>query len=1397
MTTALPVTDAVGVLKPGVYVAIAKPTQKSRNDYYTEATQWFIVSDLGLTAFSGDDGVHAFVRSLAEAQPTADVSVKLIAHNNEILGTTKTDANGYARFEAGLARGEGGLRPSLVVAESDNGEYAFLDLTVGAFDLTDRGVKGREALGPLDAYVYTERGVYRPGEDVHIAAIVRDKGGKAATLPVTLIVSRPDGVEHHRFTLNDEGLGGRDVTMALSGGAMTGTWRAKLHADPKSDPIIQVSFLVEDFLPERLDMTLEPPAAALAPGQTQTIKAAGRYLYGPPAADLAIDGDIVVKASKKDVTGYPGYKFGNDSERVDPVRKPLDVKVATDAQGKAEIPVMLPPVTRTAKPLEVTVMLRLRETGGRTIERTITMPVDLRAPRIGIKPLFKGQDLDENQTAAFDVILLDGKGQRAASPDLNWKLMRLDTNWQWYRRDGRWNYEPVTLTHKVADGTIAATASGTPAKIETRVGYGRFRLEVTSADPTGPASSVAFNAGWYTASKDAESPETLDVALDRANYKPGETAKLRIATKKGGKALVAVLSSGLLSMQEVSVADGGGEVDVNVGDDWGPGAYVTAVLYRPMDENLKRLPSRAIGVQWLGLDQSANTLNVAIDTEEKIKSGTTLTVPVKVSGLESGEDARITIAAVDLGILNLTRFTTPAPESWFYAQRRMGLEIRDLYGRLIDGMRAERGTLRSGGGGPLRTSMKGNMPVEDTVALFSGIVKVDAEGTAKVDFEMPDFNGTVRVMAVAWSAGKLGHSSRDVVVRDAVALTASGPRFLTLGDEARLDIAIHNVEGPTAPYSLEVNTADETVHARKLDLKAGERRSQAIRIKPTTVGELAYDIRVSGPGGIDVARQLTFDVKPPAGDIKRTTVASLKANGGNITLSPDLVNGLIPDRTRVTLSVGPTAALDVPGLLTALDRYPYGCAEQTVSRALPLVYANAVAAQLGIATDKELKERVRQAINRVFEMQDGSGAFGSWGPRNANMWLTSYVTDFLTRAKEQGFKVNPLSFSQALDRLQNYVSYAQDFKKGGEDRAYALYVLARNGRSPIGELRYYADTRLDRFATPLAQAQLGAALAMMGDTTRAQTSFKTALATLDAVAAPAGEQVYRADYGSDLRDSAALVTLAVETGIAKTEAPRLVNVIAKAYTSRNYTSTQEQAWMLLAANALSEQAKQTKLVVNGAPVVGALMRSLPAAALSSKPLVVANEGDAPVEAVITVIGAALTPEPPASKGFTIERSYYTLAGEPVELASATGGTSKVQQNDRFVAVLKLQSNKTGGRVLLVDRLPAGFEIENPRLVDDGDIKSLSWLKTTHSPEHSEFRDDRFVAAFDFARRSGNRNSGQASAENTAGTSTTVAYIVRAVTPGTFIHPAATVEDMYRPERYARTAAGELSVTANE
>jgi uncharacterized protein YfaS (alpha-2-macroglobulin family) len=457
-----------------------------------------------------------------------------------------------------------------------------------------------------------------------------------------------------------------------------------------------------------------------------------------------------------------------------------------------------------------------------------------------------------------------------------------------------------------------------------------------------------------------------------------------------------------------------------------------------------------------------------------------------------------------------------------------------------------------------------------------------------------------------------------------------------------------------------------------------------------------------------------------------------------------------------------------------------------VSRALPLLYVNSVAKRLGLVGDAELRQRIDAAIARVLEMQDASGGFGLWGPADADMWLTAFIADFLTRAKEAGYAVRQQPFAHALDRLANFIGYAQDFERGGEDRAYALYVLARNGRAPIGELRYYVDTKLDSFATPLAQAQLGAALAMMGDRPRAERAFQAALAALT----PNGPGQTRRDYGSGIRDRAAIITLAAESSLAKGELPRLVEVVATAYAAQDYTSTQEQAWMLLAAHALAQEAKGITLDINGQSHKGELIRALAAKDLQSGPLAVVNTGEAPVGAFVSVVGAALAPEPPIAKGFTIERTYYTLDGKKVDLAGAKGGVGRVKQNDRLVVVLKVEATDVGGRILLVDRLPAGLEIENPRLVESGDAKGFAWLRTEVSPKHTEFRDDRFVAAFDFfgsKGRGGDVNGPVASA--------TVAYIVRAVTPGAFVHPAATVEDMYRPSRYARTSAGKLEVAA--
>src|SRR5208283_2589882 len=263
VVTEFPILEAVGPLKPGVYLITARPWKEKvlggdTSDAAQLATQWMVVSDLGLTAISGAEGVHALVQSLGSAGPLAGVELRLIARNNEVLATRTTGADGRADFDTGLSRGKGGSSPGLIVAALGE-DYNFLNLAQNAFDLTDRGVDGRDAPAGLDAFLYTERGVYRSGETVYATALLRDAKGLATPgLPLTLVVKRPDGVEYKRATLADEGMGGRAFAVPLLAGSAPGNWTIQAYSDPKGDPIGEIEFLLEDYIPERLDFTLHP-----------------------------------------------------------------------------------------------------------------------------------------------------------------------------------------------------------------------------------------------------------------------------------------------------------------------------------------------------------------------------------------------------------------------------------------------------------------------------------------------------------------------------------------------------------------------------------------------------------------------------------------------------------------------------------------------------------------------------------------------------------------------------------------------------------------------------------------------------------------------------------------------------------------------------------------------------------------------------------------------------------------------------------------------------------------------------------------------------------------------------------------------------------------------------------
>ena len=1362
--TRLPMRDALAGRAPGLYVLQARIPGADPYDA-PEATQWFVLSDLGVATLKGTDGVHVFVRGLSDAAVRAGAKVRLISRSNAVLAETETDTAGHARFAAALTRGQTGAAPAMVMVENGGDDMTFLSLIDPAFDLSDRGVEGAEPAPPVDVFLTTDRGAYRAGDTIHATALARDsKAAALGGLPLTAVLLRPDGVEYSRALSVADLAGGHVFALSIGSTAPRGTYRLEMRAEADGAPLAQTKLLVEDFLPERLDFTLTLPDGPLALAAPAPVTLEARYLFGAPGADLAVEGEVLLREAKA-LPGWEGWSFGMADERFSPVLETISANV-TDGAGKVDLLIDHPDAGRVDRPLEAEYRLRVAEGSGRPVERRITRSLAPDSPVIGIKALFDGDGVSENSDARFQIVALGTDLTPIAMP-VQWTLNRVETRYQWYQSYGSWNWEPVTRRSAVKRGTAQLGAA--PVEVSGPVEWGRYELVVERTEGNFVASSHQFYAGWFAPADTASTPDTLELTLDKPRYRPGEEAVLRLVPRYAGTAVVQVMSNHLIAMVTAEVTEGETLLRLPVTEEWGTGAYVTATVIRPMEVSAGRNPARALGLAHAAIDPGAKALGVTIDAPAEASPRGKLVASVKVAGVTPGEVAYVTVAAVDLGILNLTGFQSPNPARHYFGQRRLGMEMRDLYGRLIYGMNGAAGQVRSGGDASAQMRLESPPPTEELLATFSGPIEVDAEGRAELAVDLPAFNGTVRLMAVAWSPTGVGQAEADVLVRDPVVVTASLPRFLAPGDAARLLLEIVHATGPAGRMGLDVSATgvalDATAVPSGVDLAEKGKAVFSVPLRAGEAGDATLRVALTTPDGRQLVKEVRLGVRANDHDVARTQRFDLAA-GATFTLDDAVFDGLPSGTGEAVLTAGPLARFNAPALLRALDRYPYGCTEQVTSQAMPLLAFGDVAQALGMGGQAQISLRVDQAVERVLSRQASNGGFGLWRADSGDLWLDAYVTDFLSRARAKGHAVPDLAFRQAMDNLRNQVNYAADFDKGGQDLAYALMILAREGAAAMGDLRYYVDVKGDAFNSPLAAAQLATALAQYGDQTRADAMFARAARMIAPAMRDESAQVLRADYGSNLRDAAGVLALAVAAGTQVVNrdvlAERLSNV-------GRALSTQESAWSLMAAQAMVADPGLSGITFDG--VAEPLPLARRSAAELGAALAVKNTRSAPVEITLTTSGVPEGPVAEGGYGYRLTREYFTPDGTPVADLSA------VAQGARLVVVLTAMPFEQGGaRLMFNDPLPAGFEIDNPTLMASADVAGFDWL-TTARAEMAEFRADRFLAAVN-----------QDGVDKVQ-----LAYTVRAISPGVYHHPAAVVEDMYRPQYRANTASGQLVV----
>ncbi|HET7867031.1 MAG TPA: MG2 domain-containing protein, partial [Burkholderiaceae bacterium] len=922
--------------EPGVYLAVMSLPGRFAMDYQVT---YFYVSDIGLHARRHAKGLSAFATSLKSGEAMEGVRLELLDEHARPLARAQSDRDGIARFADVPDEARVLLARRADVQGNPGNEMTVLVLREPGLDLSEFDIAGHPSRN-LKLFAYAGRDLYRPGEQFELSVLARNPDGEPVlAVPLTATLKRPDGrtVNTTTWRPDEKRAGYFQRTVALPADAPTGTWVMELRADPAAKRADTAwKFQVEEFLPERMKLDLASPNGVLGPRDAFKVQVRGDYLYGAPAAGNRL---LMSSAIERDRFALPkelpGFLFGDFADDARKKRAELPEQ-ALDEQGRAEV--TLPADLAGAKsPMRVRGSFSLLESGGRPVVRSIDRAVWPAAAMLAVRPLFDRDVAGENSLAEFDLVRVDAQGQAVpAKAPANVRLLQENRDYYWRFDDQRgWN-SGFTETEQLRQ-TLTVQA-GTRVKFNVPVQWGRYRLEVDDPE-TGLTLRYRFFAGWGAQDADemGNRPDRVQVHLGGAPYKAGDTARITVRPPHDGTAIVTVEGDRLLWSQRVAVKATGTEIEVPIPAkdskeeaDWARhDLYFGVVAFRPGSQGDRVTPARAVGLAHLPLARDDRKLKVVIGTPDKLLPEKRATVKIKVDGL-AGQAGLVTLSAVDVGILNITRYATPSPGDFFFGKHRYGSEQLDNYGKLIEKLDGTPAKLRFGGDANVRDTRSLPRKVR-LVDVFSGPVALDSKGEAEVGLDLPDFNGTLRLMAVVSAPRRFGSAEQPVVVAAPVVAELAMPRFISPGDAGTIALDVTNLSGSPQTLKIKLDGADPVRvrdNERSLTLANQQRSTLRFPVEATDAYGLGrLQLSVEGEG-VKLRREAFLQVQPPIPAEREVHRVKLDA-GATLKIDPAWTERYFKASTTVALSLGNTPPLNVNRLVKGLLDYPYGCLEQT------------------------------------------------------------------------------------------------------------------------------------------------------------------------------------------------------------------------------------------------------------------------------------------------------------------------------------------------------------------------------------------------------------------------------------------------------------------------------------
>jgi alpha-2-macroglobulin len=1373
----LPIQSVEELQKPGLYFAVLK---RSGNFEDTYDTAVFYVSDIGLHVRAYKDKIYVHTASLNDGSILSDVEISILSNKGETVLKAETDSNGDALIAYTMKTEQA------LIAKHGN-DLSVMSFNQPALDLSEFAVSGRQQAW-FDVFAWSGRDLYRPGETLRLSALMRNADGKAIKpQPLFLTLRQPDGRALIETRLTEKQQGYFEWQHPLPADAATGKWKVEFRTTPGAGDVVEgMDINVEEFLPERMKLELSSAQPVLKPGQELNLKVDAAYLYGAPAAGNRFTARMFVFNENNLVEKYKDFYFG-DSTIQYPKNNDDVIDEELDDQGQLITSLKLPDEVKGKAPVSVLVQGSVYETGGRTVTRAMKKTQWPADQLIGVRPLFDAKDGSPSEsTISFELIRSNLGGQLSATP-VHVDLVREIRDYHWnYSDNGGWGYD-YTSKYQVVQKLDSQTSATGNTKISLDVEWGDYRLEVTDKN-TGLITRYPFYAGWswddQNRGLDAR-PDKVKIALDKTAYKVGDKVKVTITPPHPGPGVLIVEGDSLMHTQAID-AKAGATYEIDVTKDWERhDIYITALVFRGGSAKSKITPARAVGVTYVPMDRAARNIAVTVTAPKQTVPEKDLPVSIKAPAL-AGKKAWVNVSAVDVGILNITRFPVPDAAAHFFAQRRFGVDTYDIYGRVIESYEGNTAKLKFGGDMALDALPQARRPTAkvQTVDLYSGLVALNAKGEAEIKLRVPDFNGALRVSALVFSADQYGKADSESIIRAPVVTEMSGPRALAPGDRSTMTVDVQNFTGKAGNFNINISSEGPVVvdaASKTLSLKPEQKNTLSFPLtggQGNGVGKVR--VKVDG-GGHQVNRVFEVPVRPAWGGVVKSQLKLLEA-GEALNLSAENVDSMMPGTVNARVTISTMPPIPFARALQDLLEYPYGCAEQTTTRGYAaLLLDPETTARMGFKgiTPKERRERLEFAISRLASMQLSNGHFSYWGgDSEANPILTPYIAEFLLDAREAGFAVPETMMKKTLERLSEdmltggapFNSYDNQDHMRYAYQAHAAYILARVNRAPLGTLRTMYDNERKKTLTGLPLIHLGVALYLQGDKVRGQKAIN------EAFAKESKRPSNLWDYGSSLRDEGFMLAIIKKHKLTHpAQNARLLSL------SRNlqeltsggryyWLSTQEQISLAKLGKAIAVSRDN---VFSGNWVQGGVNAPITPDSIVSRTFsyeeVAKGVGFQPNETTTSLYAtldiAGVTKQAPAfnDKYVSVIRSYYKPDGSLWK-----GG--QLREGEFLIVQVTLHTNQNIRDALLVDLLPAGLEVENMNLAKDDQWKDieidgvdLENRAEKAEIQNEEFRDDRYVAAIKLYG------------------SARLFYVVRAVTPGTYTVPPPQVEDMYRPE----------------